>query len=109
MSEFEDFLKELQKKTIEFIEKHLAENREAAINDANKIVEQLKPDLENWSKTFAGEQELLERLVKAKLRETEIAALKEAELADISRDKFINGLIGVVVSTAVKHFLPFPV
>ncbi|MEI7234036.1 hypothetical protein WCT82_08920 [Pectobacterium carotovorum] len=79
--------------------------KDAAIKDGRDFVDKLKMDLELWTIQLANKQiskDDFTFLVKAKADLATLNALKKAGLAQTQYDKFINGLIGVVISSVFK-------
>ncbi|MDY4350181.1 hypothetical protein [Pectobacterium brasiliense] len=79
--------------------------KDAAIKDGENFVNKLKKDLELWTTQLANKQISKEEftfLVKAKTDLATLNALKQVGLAQTQYDKFINGLVGVVISSVFK-------
>jgi hypothetical protein len=108
MATFNDFWKELQKELGDFAEYSWKDYRSAAIKDGKTFLEKSKSDLERWSKMLASgdlTRDDFEWLLAGKKDLAELVALKQKGLAKVALDRFVNGLIDTVVSTAFKVFL----
>jgi hypothetical protein len=78
-----------------------------ATADAKDFIEQSETDLQRWTALVANHSlsvQEFEFLLAAKKDVAELAALKEAGLAQIQLDRFINGVIGAIINAASKSF-----
>lgn len=108
MPSFSEFLAALKKELPEFAEYSWNEYKSAAIKDGKKFLEKTKADLERWTKLLANgdlTKDDFEWLLVSKRDLAELAALKQRGLTKVALDRFINGLIDTIVSTAFKMFL----
>ncbi len=108
MATFDDFIKALETELVEFAEYSWKTYKDAAVSDGKAFVEKSKADLERWIKMLAkGEltRDDFEWLIVGKRDLAELVALKQAGLAKVALDRFVNGLIDTIVSTAFKIFL----
>ena len=75
-----------------------------AQGDAEKFLDDIKQDLATWVKQLAKE-ELSENdfkfLVRGRKDVAEMAALKQAGLAQVAIERIVNGVIDLVVDAAV--------
>ncbi len=108
MANFNDFWKELQKATGDFVEANWKDVKDAAIGDGRGFVDKAKQDLQRWT-TLLAEGRLTKQdfdfLVKAKKDLVAMEALKQAGLTEVRIGRFTNGLIDVVTTTAFRVFL----
>lgn len=108
MAAFDDFIEELKTEIVEFAEYSWKAYKNAAIKDGKAFLEQSKADLERWTKMLAkGDltRDDFEWLMVGKKDLAELVALKQKGLAKVALDRFTNGLIDTIVSTAFKTFL----
>ncbi len=108
MATFDKFLEILENELGEFAEYSWKTYRAAAIKDGKAFIEKSKADLERWINLLArGElsRDDFEWLIVGKKDLAELVALKQKGLAKVALDRFINGLIDTIVSTAFKTFL----
>jgi hypothetical protein len=108
MPSFSDFLNALKKELPEFAEYSWKEHKDAAVKDGKKFIEQAKVDLDRWTgllATGALTKDDFEWLLASKKDLAELAALKQKGLSKVALDRFTNGLIDMIVSTAFKVFL----
>lgn len=108
MATFDEFLSELKTEIVELASYSWKNYEEAAINDGKDFVEKSKADLERWTKMLAQHdlsREDFEWLIVGKKDLAELVALKQQGLAKVALDRFTNGLIDTIVSTAFKIFL----
>jgi hypothetical protein len=108
MATFNEFWVQLENELIGFAEGSLKTHRDTAIKDGRMFLEKTKSDLERWTKMLAEgrlTRDDFEWLVKGKKDLAELNALKQEGLAQVALDRFVNGLIDTVVSTAFKAFL----
>lgn len=108
MATFDEFLETLKTELVEFAEYSWKTYRDAAVKDGKAFVEKSKSDLERWTKMLAkGEltRDDFEWLMVGKKDLAELVVLKQRGLAKVALDRFVNGLIDTIVSTAFKAFL----
>ncbi len=105
MANFNDFWKELQKATGDFVEANWKDVKDAALKDGSGFMDKAKKDLQRWT-TLVAEGRLtkqdFEFLVKGKKDLAAMEALKQAGLTEVRVGRFTNGLIEVVTTTAFK-------
>lgn len=108
MASFDDFIEELKTELVDFAEYSWKAYKTAAVKDGKAFLEQSKADLERWTKMLAkGDltRDDFEWLMVGKKDLAELVALKQKGLAKVALDRFINGVIDTIVSTAFKTFL----
>ena len=108
MATFNDFWNALKDELVEFAAYSWKDHQKEAVKDGKKFLEQSKADLERWSKMLAkGEltRDDFEWLLVGKKDLAELVALKQKGLAKVALDRFVNGLIDTIVSTAFKVFV----
>ncbi len=107
MASFNDFWNALKDELIEFAAYSWKDYEKEAIKDGKKFLEKSKADLERWSKMLANgnlTRDDFEWLLVGKKDLAELVALKQKGLAKVALDRFVNGLIDTIVSTAFKVF-----
>ncbi len=108
MATFNDFLDEVKKEITVFAEKSWESYKDGAVSDGNAFVEKTKVDLERWTQMLSHGQltrDDFEWLVVGKKDLAELEALKLAGLTKVALDRFVNGVIDVVINSAFKVFL----
>lgn len=108
MAEFDQFLKELQDELVEFADDSWKDHRQAAIADGRAFITKTKQDLRRWTRLLAGGEitrDDFEWLMLGRKDLARLTALKRKGLAKAALDRFTNGLIDTVVSTAFRRFL----
>jgi hypothetical protein len=105
MATFNEFWEQLKKELVEFAEYSWTDYKSAAISDGSAFLEKTKTDIERWTEMLAKgklTRDDFEWLLVGKKDLAELEALKQAGVAKIALDRFINGLIDTIVSTAFK-------
>jgi hypothetical protein len=108
MPTFNDFLSTIKDDLLEFAEENLNEFKDELLKDGNAFVEKAKDDLKRWAEglaTGALSKADFEFLVKGKKDLAEMETLKQLGLSEIKINKLTEGVIGVVVGSALKTFL----
>lgn len=104
MPNFDDFLKILGGKIKDFAESSWQEHLDAVVADGSDFINKAKEDMKKWG-TQLAEGSLspkdFEWLVKGKSDLAEMEALKRAGLALVEVDKCRNGIIEIVIGTAL--------
>lgn len=109
MPGFDDFLTKVRRKLTDLAKKNLAEHRDEAVADGKAFLEETRLDLERWTGLLADgklSRDDFEWLVAGKKDLAELALLKQKGLARVRIDRFRNGLIDIVIDTAVSTFVP---
>ena len=108
MKTIEEFWKQLLKNVISFSADKWSELKADAIADSNKFLTQVKDDVQRWV-TLLVEGKLtsadLEWLIKGKRDLAKLLLLKEKGLTQPDLDKFFEGLVGTIITTAFKLVL----
>lgn len=108
MSDFDTFLNTV-KAGIPALARELGQQYlETALQDANDFLASQQEDLERrTAKLATGEltQDDFEYFVKAKAELAQMALLTQAGLAQVQIDRFVNGVINLIIDTAFKVFL----
>jgi hypothetical protein len=105
MATFDEFLAALKHDVVAFAEAEGKEATNAALADGRAFVQSLEADLQRWTNELAAGQlsrNDLEFLVAGKRDLAELTALKAAGWAQARLDRFVNGLLSLVVSALVK-------
>lgn len=108
MPPFDDFLAALQGEIKELVDRSWKDFALAATQDANDFVTASRNDLRRWTALLAdGSLTLLdfEFLLAAKKDLAQMIALKQAGLAQVQLDRFINGVVGAIIGAAEKTLL----
>jgi len=108
MPTFNEFLSTIKDDLLEFAKENLEEYKDEILKDGNAFVKKTKIDLERWTEGLASgalSKNDFEFLLKGKKDLAEMEALKQLGLSKIRINKITNGVIDVVVGSAVKTFL----
>ena len=108
MAIFDDFWSQLKSGVVGFAENSWKDFKDAAINDGEDFLHKTKEDIQKWTVQLAEKKitgDDFEWLLKGKKDLAELVLLKQKGLVKADLDKFTNGLVDTVVSTAVKVFL----
>jgi len=107
MASFEDFWAKLDVELVEFAMHDWRDYRDAAINDGKDFLEKTRDDIQGWCKLLEegtispGD---LAVLLAEKKDLAELALLKRRGLSRAALDRFMNGLLDSVASTACNFF-----
>ena len=108
MSTFNDFLLTLKDDLTGFAKENLNEYKDELLKDGNAFVTKTKEDLERWTValgTGALSRADFEFLLKGKKDLAEMESLKQLGLSKIRINKITDGVINIVIGSAVKTFL----
>jgi hypothetical protein len=108
MPTFNDFVSTLKNDLLDFAKENLEEYKDELLKDGTLFIEKTKSDLERWTEGLASgaiSAADLEFLLKGKKDLAQMEALKQLGLSKIRITKITNGIIDVVVGSAVKTFL----
>jgi len=108
MSQFDDFWTMLKNNVANFAKESWNDVKDAALSDGNDFLNKAKEDIKEWTKQLAEKKITADDfgwLLKGKKDLAELVLLKQKGLAKAALDKFTNGLINIVISTAAKTFL----
>ena len=108
MPTFNDFVSTLKNDLLDFAKENLEEYKDEILKDGARFVEKAKSDLERWTEglaTGALSKSDFEFLLKGKKDLAQMEALKQLGLSKIRITKITNGIMDVVVGSAVKTFL----
>lgn len=108
MADFNAYLAALKTELPEFVAYSWKNEKSAALKDAQAFVQQAEEDLERWTALLArGDltRDDFEWLVAGKKDLAELNALKRKGLSRVALERFINGLIDTIVTTAFRVFL----
>jgi hypothetical protein len=108
MANFNDFWAELKSEIGTFATKSWADYRNGAVSDGQAFADKCKADLMRWTELLATRQlskDDFDWLVLSKKDLAELVALKQAGLAQVALDRFVSGLLNVIVTSAFKVFL----
>lgn len=108
MPTFNDFVSTLKNDLLDFAKENLEEYKDEILKDGTLFIEKAKSDLERWTEglaTRALSKADFEFLLKGKKDLAQMEALKQLGLSKIRITKITNGIMDVVVGSAVKTFL----
>ena len=108
MPTFNEFLSTIKDDLLKFAKENLEEYKDELLKDGNEFVKKAKKDLERWTEGLASgalSKADFEFLLKGKRDLAEMEALKQLGLSKIRVNRITNGVIDVVVGSAVKTFL----
>ena len=108
MPTFNEFLSTIKDDLLEFAKENFEEYKDELLKDGNEFVKKAKKDLERWAEGLASgalSKADFEFLLKGKRDLAEMEALKQLGLSKIRVNRITNGVIDVVVGSAVKTFL----
>jgi len=96
-------LRNVEEQTKALAEKQFKQYTQQAVGDVKDLLEKSKADLKRWVEELArGEMDKdeFESLVKGQLDVAEMRALKQAGLAEVQIESFVNGVVDIVVNAA---------
>ena len=108
MPTFNEFVSTLKNDLLDFAKENLEEYKDELLKDGTLFIEKTKSGLERWTEGLASgalSQADFEFLLKGKKDLAKMEALKQLGLSKIRITKITNGIIDVVVGSAVKTFL----
>ena len=108
MPTFNDFVSTLKNDLLDFAKENYEEYKDELLKDGTLFIEKAKSDLERWTEGLASgalSKADFEFLLKGKKDLAQMEALKQLGLSKIRITKITNGIIDVVVGSAVKTFL----
>jgi hypothetical protein len=108
MPTFNDFLSTLKNDLLDFAKENLNEYKDELLKDGNAFIEKAKADLKRWTDGLVAgslSQKDFEFLVKGKKDLAQMETLKQIGLSKIRINKIINGMLDIVIGSAVKTFL----
>jgi hypothetical protein len=108
MPTFNDFMSTLKNDMLDFAKANLEEYKDGILKDGSTFIKKTKSDLERWTEGLTSgalSKADFEFLLKGKKDLSEMEALKQLGLSKIRISKITNGIIDVVVGSAVKTFL----
>jgi len=108
MPAFNDFVTTIKDDLLDYAKENLEEYKDEILKDGNIFVEKTKVDLQRWTEGLASgalSQADFEFLLKGKKDLAKMEALKQLGLSKIRITKITNGIIDVVVGSAIKTFL----
>lgn len=108
MFNFDDFFKTLLENLKGFAEESWKDYKGAALKDGKAFLTKAKKDLQRWTELLAEgrlTRDEYEFLLSGKKDVAELEALKQAGLTVVRLTRFRNGLVQLVVDTAVSTIL----
>lgn len=108
MPTFNDFVSTFKNDLLDFAKENFDEYKEELLKDGNSFLEKSKSDIQRWTEGLASgalSPADFEFLLKGKKNLAQMEALKQIGLSKIRISKITNGIIDVVLGSAVKTFL----
>jgi len=108
MPTFNEFVTTIKNDLLDFTKENLEEYKDEILKDGKAFVEKTKEDLQRWTEglaTGALSKADFEFLLRGKKDLAKMEALKQLGLSKIRITKITNGIIDVVVGSAIKTFL----
>jgi len=108
MSDFNKYFESLQSGLQSFARESWQETMDAALSDAGSFLNTTKDDLSKWTQALAKgdmSKEDFAWLVASKKDVAALFALKQIGLKKVALDRFMDGVVNVIVDTAFKTFL----
>lgn len=96
-------LKDVENQTKALAQKQIKDYSQQAVGDVKDLLERSKDDLKLWTEELArGEMDKgeFQSLVRGQVDVAEMRALKQAGLAEVQIESFVNGVIDIVVNAA---------
>ena len=107
ISLFDDFRVKLNVELIEFVVYHWRDCRNAAMSDGREFLEKIEDDLKTLTEQLRNgklAQEDFAWQLYGKKGSAELVELKKEGLPQAALDRFANGLVDTVVTTALNFF-----
>jgi hypothetical protein len=96
-------LKDVENQSVALAQQLFNEYKTQALSDTDGFLQQSKNDLQTWMEQLSHgdiDKEDFTSLVKGQKELAEMHALKQAGLAQVSIDTFVNGVINIVINAA---------
>jgi hypothetical protein len=108
MSDFDKFWEALKAGLMDLAGNLGQQYLQAALQDGNNFINAQQAHLQRWTVELATgklSKEEFEDLVMGQKDLSEMVILKQEGLAQVQIDRFVNGVLNLVINTAVKVFL----
>lgn len=108
MPTFNEFVSTFKNDLLEFAKENFDEYKEELLKDGNSFLEKSKSDIQRWTEGLAAgvlSPADFEFLLKGKKDLAQMEALKQIGLSKIRISKITNGIIDVVIGSALKTFI----
>ena len=108
MAKFEDFLTSFQTEFKAFATTFGEKFKDAAVEHGNDFFNNSKEDLQQWTESLVNgtlTKEEFEWILASKKDALEIVALEKIGLTKVACDRFVKGVLDLMVSSAAKTFL----
>jgi hypothetical protein len=108
MSDFDKFWGALKSGVVDLAKQLGQQYWQAALQDGNNFLSAQQAQLQRWTVELATgklSKEEFEDLVMGQKDLTEMVILKQEGLAQVQIDRFVNGVVNLVINTAIKFFL----
>lgn len=102
---FKEIFSQLKKGVVSLAETSLKDFLKDAKNDGLALLNEMKADLERWTKLLANGDITLKEfqfLLDANVASVKMEALKQAGLAAIKADEFKNGIVSMITGVVTK-------
>jgi hypothetical protein len=96
-------LKNVEDQTKALAQKQITDYTQQAVGDVKDLLQKSKDDLKRWIEELAKgdiEKDEFQSLVQGQIDVAEMRALKQAGLAEVQIESFVNGVIDIVVNAA---------
>ncbi len=107
MSKFDELWEQLKKEIGEYVESSWADLKDDALADSEEFLNKTKEDLKRWTNLLQkGELSLddFKWLLEGKKDLAVLEALKRVGITQLSANRFINGLLDIIVSVVTDIF-----
>jgi hypothetical protein len=108
MSDFDKFWEALKSGVVDLARQLGQQYWQAALQDGNNFLSAQQAQLQRWTVELATgklSKEEFEDLVMGQKDLAEMVVLKQEGLAQVQIDRFVNGVVNLVINTAIKFFL----
>jgi hypothetical protein len=97
--------KNIEDQTKALAQKQIKDYTQQAVGDVKDLLERSKADFQRWVEELARreiDRDEFESLVQGQIDVAEMRALKQAGLAEVQIESFVNGVIDIVVNAAMS-------
>jgi predicted YcjX-like family ATPase len=103
MANIDNIFKSIEEQSKALAERLFKEYTQQALSDVKDFTQKSKDDLQRWTQQLVRREisvEEFESLVQGELDLAEMRALKQTGLAQVQIDKFISGVLDIIVTAA---------
>ena len=101
----DNILKTVEDQTKALAQQQFKQYTQQALGDVKSSLQDAKEDLKRWVEELAGgeiDKDVFESLVQGQIDVAKMQALKQAGLAEVQIESFVNGVIDIVVNAAMS-------